>query len=69
MVEKEDNMSEEEEETKIVEVVYSAQFRDSIEVPKSWKWDGSLDQLMEHTDLPYGNGTGDLLDYEVRDNA
>lgn len=46
-----------------VDVRYTAEFYDTIEVPDDWEWDGSLDSLLDHTDLPYGDGT--LLDWWV----
>jgi hypothetical protein len=51
--------------TKTAIVTYSAEFSDDIEVPADWEWDGTLDSLLEFTDLSFANG-GILMDWEVR---
>ena len=51
------------DETKEVEVRYTATFTDRIEVPADWEWDGKLDSLLEYTDLPYQDGM--LDDWDV----
>lgn len=47
-------------------VVYTVEFSDSIDVPDDWECDGTIEAILEHTDMPY-NG-GDLLDWEVKES-
>ena len=49
------------------EVTVSTTFRstETIEVPADWKWDGSLDALLEFTDLDAS--TAELVDWDVRE--
>lgn len=52
------------EKVKEVTITFDVRGYETIEVPDDWTWDGTLESLLEFTDLEYRGQ--ELLDLSVR---